>query len=227
MEDISGGHDIPRIEDGEGPVVMPDLPTTLVISTAQQMKACADPTRSRILGLIQHQPATATQLAQVLGVAPNKISYHLRILEAAGLAQVVARRLIRGIVAKYYTRTARNFLFEAPPEIAGEAGNEVMLGFLTDGRDELREALEASGDPAVLDAGFPHARLTAKDARVYEERLEALVQDFMNHPPDPCGRVYALSYAYFLAPPSLQGATEASDTPKAPSAATERQEDAR
>src|SRR5215510_4706578 len=128
MKAVAGRQDIPDVDDGEGSVVMPDLPAALVISTAQQMKACADPTRSRILGLIQHQPGTATQLAQVLGVAPNKISYHLRILEAAGLAQIVARRHIRGIVAKYYTRTARNFLFEAPPEIAGEAGNEVMLG---------------------------------------------------------------------------------------------------
>jgi DNA-binding transcriptional ArsR family regulator len=224
---MSGEQHIPGIDDREGSVVMPNLPPTLVISTAQQMKACADPTRTRILGLIQHQPATATQLAQILGVAANKISYHLRILEAAGLAQVVARRLIRGIVAKYYTRTARNFLFEAPPEIAGEVGNEVVLGFVTDGRDELRETLEAIGDQAVLSAGFPHARLMPKDAQVFTERLEALIQDFMSQPPDPCGQVYALSYAYFLAPPSRQGTTEASDTPKARGDAGEQREGAR
>src|SRR5215813_7464383 len=98
MQNVLEGREHPRSDDEDVPVVMPDLPATLVISTAQQMKACADPTRSRILGLIQHQPATATQLAQVLGVGPNKISYHLRILQAAGLVQVVARRLIRGIV---------------------------------------------------------------------------------------------------------------------------------
>ncbi|HEV8190178.1 MAG TPA: winged helix-turn-helix domain-containing protein, partial [Ktedonobacterales bacterium] len=176
---------------------------------------------------IQHQPATATQLAQVLGVAPNKISYHLRILETAGLVQIVARRLIRGIVAKYYTRTARNFHFEASPEIAGEAGNEVVLGFVTDGRDELCETLEATGDQAVLNAGFPHARLTPKDAQVFTVRLEALVQDFMSRSPDPCGQVYALSFAYFLAPPSRQGTTEASDTPQALADATQRLENAR
>src|SRR5262249_8985865 len=162
---------------------MPDLPTTLVLSTAQQMKACADPTRSRILGIIQHRPATATQLAQILGVAPNKISYHLQVLEAAGMVQVVARRLVRGIVAKYYTRTARNFLFTAPPEIAGEASNDLLLGFVTDARDALRETLTATGERAVLNAGFAHARLTREDAQAYFQRLEALVQDFMDHPP--------------------------------------------
>jgi len=230
LVDVSVGQHIPDHDDQEAPVVMPDLPTTLVLSTAQQMKACADPTRSRILGIIQHHPATATQLAQLLEVAPSRVSYHLQVLEAAGMVQVVARRLVRGIVAKYYTRTARNFLFTAPPEIAGEAGDELVLGLLTNAHDELREALAASGERSVLNAGFPHTRLTQEDAHHFFERLEALVQDFMNHTPDSRGQVYALSFAYFLAPPSWQAAAEASDTSDTPHAqrtAADRREDAR
>src|SRR5438270_7040729 len=96
------------------PVVMPELPTRLVISTMQQFKAMSDPIRSRILGIIQNQPATAKQLADRLGASPGAIGHHLHVLEEAGMAKVVARRIMHGIVANYYTRTARIFVVDLP-----------------------------------------------------------------------------------------------------------------
>src|SRR5438034_10415896 len=103
------------------PVTMPELPTQLVVNTGQQFKAIGDRTRSRILGIIQNQPATAKQIADRLGATPGAIGHHLHILEAAGLAQVVARRITRGIVANYYTRTARIFTYDPPSDGIGES----------------------------------------------------------------------------------------------------------
>src|SRR6266567_8138248 len=97
---------IPVLLD-EVAVVMPELPTKLVINTAQQLKAFGDPLRARILGIIQQQPATARQLANRLKASPGAIGHHLHVLAAAGLAKVVARRFVRGTVANYFTRTAR------------------------------------------------------------------------------------------------------------------------
>src|SRR5215470_2990458 len=101
----------------DGPVAMPAIPPTRVISTEEEFKAVADATRTRILGIIQQQPATAKQIAARLNMSPGTIGHHLQVLESAGLAQVVARRLVRGIVAKYYTRTARIFLYDFPAEV--------------------------------------------------------------------------------------------------------------
>src|SRR5262249_32758062 len=78
------------------PVTMPDLPPMFTITTEQQLKALGDPTRTRILSIIQNQPATAKQIADNLGATPGTIGHHLQVLEEAGLAQVVARRLVRG-----------------------------------------------------------------------------------------------------------------------------------
>src|SRR5436853_3272120 len=105
---------------GNVPVTMPELPSRIPINTVQQFKAISDPIRSRILGIIQNQPATAKQIADRLGASPGAIGHHLHVLEAAGLAQIVARRITRGIVANYYTRTARIFVFQLPPELAGK-----------------------------------------------------------------------------------------------------------
>src|SRR6266487_5865713 len=111
-------HSIEVLPEGV-PVTMPELPLKLVITTVQQFKALGDHTRERILAIIQHQPATAKQLAERLGLPPGTIGHHLQALEAAGLAQVVARRLVRGTVAKYYTRTARIFVYDMARDVTG------------------------------------------------------------------------------------------------------------
>jgi DNA-binding transcriptional ArsR family regulator len=185
------------------PVVMPELPIRLYITTTQQFKAVSDPTRSRILGIIQNQPATAKQIADRLGATPGAIGHHLHVLEAAGLAKVVARRLVRGIVANYYTRTARIFTYEFPREVTGGASG--CLEILTHARDELVESLATiENDPFQTD-GFPHIRLSPERAQVYSERLQALIEDVLHETPDPNGEVYGILVAMFKAPAYMQG----------------------
>src|SRR3984893_3048568 len=133
--------DVIEILPEDVPVTMPELPPQLVINTLQQFKAISDPIRSRILGIIQNQPVTARQIADRLGASPGAIGHHLHVLEAAGLAQVVARRIMRGIVANYYTRTARIFKYDLPEEVAG--GVDASLEIMGKAHDEMIEAQAA------------------------------------------------------------------------------------
>src|SRR2546422_7005685 len=133
-----GEADTLPVLSGDVPVTMPELPVKLVINTAQQFKAISDPIRSRILGIIQNQPATAKQIADRLGASPGAIGHHLHVLEAAGLAQVIARRLVRGIVANYYTRTARIFKYDLPREMTGDTS--INLDIMAKAYEELAEA---------------------------------------------------------------------------------------
>jgi DNA-binding transcriptional ArsR family regulator len=192
---------IPILPD-DTPVEMPELPPRVSIETAQQFKAFGDPTRRRILGIIQNQPATAKQIADRLEATPGAIGHHLHVLEAAGLAKVVARRLTRGIVANYYTRTARIFDFSPSREITDES---VGLDIFTNVRNELIESMESGNKDALLYDGFPRIRLSPERARHYEERLQALVEDILHENPDPDGKVYDIFVSMFVAPPYLQG----------------------
>lgn len=184
------------------PVAMPALPISRAITTLQQFKAVSDATRSRILGIIQHQPATAKQLADRLGAAPGAIGHHLHVLEEAGLAQVVARRVTRGIIANYYTRTARIFSYELPPEVAGEPA--VALHIINRARDELAASLaDQADDPYHLQA-LPHIRLSPERARHYYERIQALEDELLREPPDADGDVYGVMLAMFRSPAYVQ-----------------------
>ena len=184
------------------PVEMPELPATMPITTVEQLKAFADPVRTRIMSIIQNQPATAKQIADRLGIPPGTAGHHLQVLEAAGLAQVAARRLVRGIVAKYYTRTARIFNFNLPPEVVGAP--EVTLKMLSDARGELCETMAVIGDDASLLTAFPHLRMSEQRLEEFHARLEALVDEFIDGPPDEEGQVYGLSVAFFVAPGYMQ-----------------------
>ena len=183
------------------PVIMPDLPPTLRVYTAQQFKALGDVTSERILSLIKHEPLTAKQIGERLNIAPGTVGHHLQVLEAAGLAQIVARRLVRGIVAKYYTRTARLYEFDFPPEITPRI--ESTLKFLLDARNELADTL-LTEEEADCHTGFPHTRLSPERAAEFGKRLGELLYEFATAEPDPDGQVYALCTAFFLAPPYLQ-----------------------
>jgi DNA-binding transcriptional ArsR family regulator len=193
---------------GTGPVVMPELPARLVIRSPDQYKAIADPTRRRILGILQNEPATAKQLADRLKVAPGTAAHHLQVLEKAGLAKIVALRKVRGIIAKYYTRTARIFANELPPELMGAKphGLEVVDNL----RDEFAEALADFGPGVDLYDGLARARLSHERAEQFKRRLGALFDEFIAAAPDAEGQVYSLGVALFQAPAYLQRPASAS-----------------
>lgn len=193
---------LPEVLPDDMPVTMPNLPPTLLVTTEQQFKAVSDSMRGRIIQVLRTQPATAKQLADHLGATTGAIGHHLQVLEEAGLVQVVARRLVHGIVAKYYARTARVFIFDLPRETIGVASMDVVM--LTQARDELIEALPAIGTQGLCDTFFPHKRLSPERMAVYHQRINQLVDDFLREAPDPDGVMYSLIISTFRSPAYLQ-----------------------
>ncbi len=183
------------------PVEMPDLPTMLRISTLEQYRAITDPTRSRILNIVQLTPATAKQIAERLGATPGAIGHHLHVLEEAGLVQVSARRQVRGMVANYYTRTARLFDFHLPQELVGAV--TVQEEILSGAQDEMNEAGREDPDSTILH-GFPHARLSPERVEYYALRLKEVFDDLLKEPASGTGDVYGVLLSMFKSPAYLQ-----------------------
>lgn len=187
-------------------VTMPELPLRITVNTAQQFKALGDPLRWRIIHTIRYRPATAKQIADLLHAAPGTVGHHLQVLEAAGLVKVVARRLIHGIVAKYYARVARVFFFDFPPEVI--SGSFISLDMITKMRDEMVELINAGeGEDEIKAASAPSAKMTPERVEYYEKRLSDLVHEFLSEVPDPDGHVYTLFVTLFKAPPYIQQAS--------------------
>jgi DNA-binding transcriptional ArsR family regulator len=102
------------------------------------MRALAHPAR---LGLLEHLaeagPATATECADVVGLSPSAVSYHLRALARAGLVEAAPGR--GDGRERLWRRTGDGYqisLEGSPDPEVREAQQEVMESLLA--RDEAR-----------------------------------------------------------------------------------------
>lgn len=199
----------PALPEGV-PVEMPELPIHHAITTTQQFKAISNPTRSKILSIVQHQPATAKQIAGRLGASPGAIGHHLKVLEEAGLVQIVARRLVHGIIANYYTRVARIFDFDFAPETFGARGTHDIFNTY---REQYIDAKGTSddSDEKVGRMAFPHARLSPEKAESYAARLDAIVEDLLSEPPSAAGDVYGIFVSMFKSPAYMQSSDKSEE----------------
>jgi DNA-binding transcriptional ArsR family regulator len=93
----------------------------LEVSDPKAMRALAHPVRLAILSRLQrHGPATATQLAPLVGASPSVTSWHLRHLARFGLIRDSEPGEDRR--ERRWEALARGFRFAAPSDPDDEAG---------------------------------------------------------------------------------------------------------
>jgi DNA-binding transcriptional ArsR family regulator len=92
-----------------------------VIQDAQTAIVALDPARSRLLSELV-VPASAATLATRLGVARQKINYHLRALEARKLVHVAETRHWGGLTERLLQASAGEYLV-APTALGAAAAN--------------------------------------------------------------------------------------------------------
>jgi DNA-binding transcriptional ArsR family regulator len=94
-------------------MVMLDLD---VIAEPQIAMVALDPVRNRLLAELA-EPASAASLATRVGLARQKVNYHLRALEAAQLVEIAEERRWGGLTERRLVATARSFVVS--PEALG------------------------------------------------------------------------------------------------------------
>jgi DNA-binding transcriptional ArsR family regulator len=81
----------------------------LIVRETRQLQVLGNVLRVRMLEHLCREPLTATQLGELMEMAPARAHYHLKQLVTVGLAVLIERRETSGIVEKYYRATARRF----------------------------------------------------------------------------------------------------------------------
>ncbi|MEU7872186.1 helix-turn-helix domain-containing protein [Dactylosporangium sp. NPDC049140] len=144
-----------------------DLPETFHVTTEEQLRAVSNLTRHRIIAALRFEPATITQIAERVGLAKGSSSYHVRLLERAGLVKVVRTRKVRGVIERYYAMAARTI--ELPDPGAGQP-DVLMRHAVAD-----LEAAPADGERHVQ---LAHLRLTDEQFAELGSRLQALADEY-------------------------------------------------
>ena len=184
-----------------------DLPRRTVVPDATALKALAHPVRLRILGLLRLDgPATATGLADRLGLNSGATSYHLRHLERHGFVledeALGSGRERWWRAAHESTRTARTELTGEEREATDAFGQAIALLHT----EEVQRAIE---DWPLLPEEWRvastlsdwHLRLTADRARELTDTLDRLVSTWEEDPvEDPAGQHFVVIVHAFPRP---------------------------
>ena len=109
-----------------------------------QLKTAGSPMAQHILALLSEKALYSQELANRLGVHEQKVYYHIRRLERAGLIVVERREEINGASAKYYKLASPGFavLLEKPRPgthlaLPPPKQRAFLEPFITDGRQDF------------------------------------------------------------------------------------------
>ncbi len=171
--------------------ILPD--DMFIIKDLDTLKVVADPLRLEILNFLRGEARPVKQLAKALHLPQTKLYYHMDLLEKHGLIRVTGTRVVSGILEKYYQATAYKLtvdraLFWMAPSAAGDyQGLEVFLSAVLDYTHSdimrsVRSGLIDFGKKAApersLDVGRIWFRLSPEQVAAFQERLQALINDF-------------------------------------------------
>ncbi len=87
-----------------------------LVEEPDRLRAALTPLRRRLLELLR-APTSATELAATLGLARQKVNYHVRALETAGLVRLVEERQRRGFTERVLQATADAYVVD--PDVMG------------------------------------------------------------------------------------------------------------
>ncbi|HET6919372.1 MAG TPA: helix-turn-helix domain-containing protein, partial [Jiangellaceae bacterium] len=92
-----------------------------VIESAEAAAAALDPVRARLLGELA-VPASAAGLAARVGIARQKVNYHLKALEAHGLLELSEERRHGGITERVLQASAASYVV-SPAAVSASAAD--------------------------------------------------------------------------------------------------------
>lgn len=102
--------------------VGPERGTLEVLSRPERAASALDPDRRRLLEALCERPDSASGLARRLGDSRQRLNYHLRGLEKAGLVELAEERRRGNCVERVMRAVARRFVVD--PGVLGELAGE-------------------------------------------------------------------------------------------------------
>lgn len=123
----------------------------LFVDDVEQAAALLKPARLDVLRRMAEE-TTCTELARLLASTPQKVHYHVKALEAAGLVERVAERRVHGIVEGIYRARARAYWLS--PRLVGriggplQASDEASLGYVIQLAEEVQAEVAALASQA-------------------------------------------------------------------------------
>lgn len=190
----------------------------LYIEEVEQAATLLKPRRLEILKLLG-EAHSCLELAEVLEDTPQKVYYHVKALEQAGLVEKVGERRVRGILEGFYRARARSYWLA--PSLVGhvsvrqraqeQASLSSLLALAEQLQTEVGHLAQAQipevpslGLAAQIELRDPHQR--GAFLQDLQQSIQALARTYGRQEGDPQqepGQTFRLLLACYPAPPPL------------------------
>jgi DNA-binding transcriptional ArsR family regulator len=118
-------------------------------------------------------PTTVKELAKAMDMKPNRLYYHVNLLEEHGLVRVTQTRIVSGIVERTYALVAKHFAVSEALPLPVDVKREVTDNLLRVVGEELGEAVDAN-------VGRMQMWLTDEEREAFKEELGDLLDKYGN-----------------------------------------------
>lgn len=150
------------------------------IEDVKQATALLKPLRIEVIRQLD-RPRTCPDLAAVFGETPQKIYYHVKALEKAGLVEKVEERRVRGAVEGHYQARARSYWLA--PQLVGQIGgrektrDQMSLRVLLDLAEDMHSDIGRLAHQAEAGQDVPSLSLSASIHLPDASRRAAFLQE--------------------------------------------------
>ena len=187
----------------------------LYIDQLEQAAALLKPLRIELLQQLG-EPRTLPELGELLGETPQKLYYHVKVLERAGLVEKVAERRVGGIIEGYYRAAARSYWLS--PALVGQIGgrrqsvDQLSLAYLLGLAEEMHSEIGHLAEHAESDSPslglaaqiyLPDGSRRAAFLTDLQESIQALAEKYGSAAdPERDSAAFRLMLACYPAPPA-------------------------
>jgi len=171
-----------------------DPSPTQTLTSDEQIRAYANPTRMTILALLAKEKESVSGIARQLGVHPANLTHHFKLLEKTGLIELVEKRETGKNLEKYYRATAYHFTVSASDQLANQKA--LALSIL---RDNLTSALHTLTDPddeRIVLGSVKTVCLHPDDIARFAQKLLDLLEEFEDNAAED-GEFYSLNVSLY------------------------------
>lgn len=156
---------------------------TYYVETAEQAMTLLHPLRAEILSRLT-EPASASELARELQETPQRINYHLKTLEKAGLAKRVGTRQVRNLVEVLYQAVAKTFVLSESlglaPEVMQRLQDQSSLAHLVASAERIKRDVLLLLEQTEQQEEVPSAVLQTQIHLPDRDTRQAFVEEYVS-----------------------------------------------
>ncbi|MDR6551914.1 helix-turn-helix domain-containing protein [Paenibacillus qinlingensis] len=158
-----------------------DIQDSYCIHSPEQATVLLNPLRGEIIAQLL-EPGSATEVARTLGETAQRINYHLKALEKAGLVQRVGTRQVRNLVEVLYRSIAKTFVLaeslSMKPETLQKLKDQSSLAHLITTSERIRRDAMLLMEESDVGDVIPSATLQFQVHLCTEQERQSFIEEY-------------------------------------------------